>query len=213
MLVEITSKIVLIGDIAVGKTSIVRRYTTNEYTDHHYVTVGVDYLLKYNNIINNNIDYKIGLQLWDTAGLERFRSITKMYYTGSSYCIIVFDMSNIESFHNAINMWLNDVKEFNPNSVILLVGNKYDIATNKLITTVDKWIDENRNIIFFKTSLKDRNSINNIFDFIMNDIIYRFNNNSLLEGTRMRNSTITTNNNYINIDNNKKKNTRRFCWC
>jgi small GTP-binding protein len=213
MLVEITSKIVLIGDIAVGKTSIVRRYVTNEYIDHHYITVGVDYLIKYNNIVNNNIDYKIGLQLWDTAGLERFRSITKMYYTGSSYCIIVFDMSNIESFHNAVNIWLNDVKEFNPNSIIILIGNKYDKVNEKLINIVNKWIDENRNIIFFKTSLKDRNSINNIFDFIMNDIIYRFNNNSLLEGTRMRNNTITVNNNYINIDSNKKKKNTRFCWC
>jgi small GTP-binding protein len=213
MLVEITSKIVLIGDIAVGKTSIVRRYVTNEYTDHHYVTVGVDYLIKNSNIINNNINLKIGLQLWDTAGLERFRSITKMYYTGSSYCIIVFDMSNIESFHNAVNMWLNDVKEFNPNSFIILVGNKYDIANNKVINIVEKWIELNSNVIYFKTSLNDRNSINNIFDFIMNNIIFRFNNNSLLDGTRVRNNDIISHNNYINIDNNKKKSNKHFCWC
>jgi small GTP-binding protein len=202
-------KTIIIGDLNVGKTSLINRYVHNNFHENYKATIGVDLYkkeLKYNT-------KRVSLQLWDTAGLERFRSITKMYYTGSSYCIIVFDMSNLESFQNAINMWLNDVIEFNPYSVIILVGNKYDIANEKVINIVNKWIDENSNIIYFKTSLNDRSSINNIFDFIMNNIIDRFNNNSLIEGTRVRNNTINVNNNYINIDINKKKGNKRFCWC
>jgi small GTP-binding protein len=209
MLVDITSKIVLIGDTAVGKTSILKKYVHNENTDTHLMTIGVDYLTKLITTIHNNKSYNIRLQLWDTAGLERFRSITKIYYTGTSYVIIVFDMSNIESFHNATNLWLNDVNKSLQNSTIILVGNKYDKCSYETEILLEKWLKNNNHIIFFKTSLKDYQSINNIFNTILNDIIIRLNNKDLLNGTTIKNNDYIILNQPITY---KKKN-KCLYWC
>jgi small GTP-binding protein len=209
MLVDITSKIAIIGDISVGKTSILRRYVYNEYTDMHNMTVGVDYMIK--NIITDD-KIKIGLQLWDTAGLERFRSITRMYHKGTSYILIVFDMSNIDTFYNAISIWLNDIKMNNKEEcpMIILIGNKKDITNISVDKVVNDWLSNNKEIIFFKTSLRDTESINNIFSYIIDDIKCNFKNNKLPIGTKLRNyDNLLTN----KIDIDKKKSNKTSCWC
>jgi small GTP-binding protein len=210
MLIELTSKIVLVGDVAVGKTSIAKKYIYNEHTIKHLMTIGVDYFVK-NNIINKDKNqYNIRLQLWDTAGMEKFRSITKMYYMGASYIIIAFDMSNMDSFLNATTNWEQIIHNTIQYSIIIYVGNKYDIANKKVLDAVNIWLSQNKHIIFFKTSLNDIETINNIFNYISNDIINHYNNNTLPYGTTSS-THISTNIHKKNIEQDDKISSS--CWC
>jgi small GTP-binding protein len=168
---SITSKIIVIGDINVGKTSILNRYIYNNITTQHIATIGVDYLIKRINKNYNNNTYELKLQLWDTAGLERFRSITSLYYKGATHILIVFDLSNIESFNNSIKNWLDYIrKNINNDTKIIFVGNKLDIINSNNDNIIDKWFSYN-NYRYFKVSQSNIDSINNLFNYIVDDTL------------------------------------------
>lgn len=124
-------KILLIGSSNVGKSSIMTRYVDNIFCESYISTIGVDFKIKTLEV-NNKI---IKLQVWDTAGQERFRSITSSYYRGASCIIVVFDLSDINSFTDAIEIWLDEIKKNNEktgsNSMVYIVGNKLDKKINK----------------------------------------------------------------------------------
>ena len=202
MLIELTTKLVLIGDVAVGKTSIAKKYVHNEHTIDHVITIGVDYFVKNITINNNKNKYNIRLQLWDTAGMEKFRSITKMYYMGSSYVLIIFDMSNMDSFLNATTSWYQNIINTIQNPHIIYIGNKCDKSTKKILDAINLWLYQNNNIIFFKTSINDTSTLNNVFDYIIDNIIHHYNNNTLPFGTTIKNDSITNSNDTSN-DNSK----------
>ena len=136
-------KILLIGASNVGKSSIMTRYVDNIFSESYISTIGVDFKIKTLEV-NNKI---IKLQVWDTAGQERFRSITSSYYRGSSCIIVVFDLSDINSFIDAIEIWLDEIKKNNEktgsNSMVYIVGNKLDkkIDKNKNKNNIDIDID------------------------------------------------------------------------
>ena len=104
---EYITKIVTLGDTTVGKTSIILRFTKEKYTQNRLATIGVDF--KFKTVLLK--DKKIKIQIWDTAGQERYRSMTTAYYRGANAIIIVYDITNHESFNN-LNNWVNDVKKF-----------------------------------------------------------------------------------------------------
>jgi GTPase SAR1 family protein len=139
--------------------------------------------------------------------MEKFRSITKMYYMGASYIIIVFDMSNIDSFLNATTSWTNIITSIIQNPIIIYIGHKYDIANKKVLDAVNIWLYQNTNNIFFKTSLNNTESINKVFNYISDDIINRHKNNILPTGTTLSLNTIHKK----NIET--EDNTKRTCWC
>jgi small GTP-binding protein len=178
---SITSKIIIVGDINVGKTSILNRYIYNNLTAQHIATIGVDYLIKRINKNYNNNSYELKLQLWDTAGLERFRSITSLYYKGASHILIVFDLSNIESFNNSIKNWLDYIKNNinNNDTKIIFVGNKLDIINSNYDTIINKWFSSN-NYPYFKVSQSNIDSINNLFNFIIDDILSNNNKKNII---------------------------------
>lgn len=124
-------KILLIGASNVGKSSIMTRYVDNIFCESYISTIGVDFKIKTLEV-NNKI---IKLQVWDTAGQERFRSITSSYYRGASCIIVVFDLSDINSFTDAIEIWLDEIKKNNEktgsNSMVYIVGNKLDKKIDK----------------------------------------------------------------------------------
>ena len=102
-----TYKLLLLGDSNTGKTSVLNVYKTNTFYDNEINTIGVEFIVK--NIYINEEEIK--LQIWDTAGQERFRSITLSYYRGSSGVIILFDITNRQSFIN-IQKWTKDIEKY-----------------------------------------------------------------------------------------------------
>ncbi|GME82654.1 unnamed protein product [Ambrosiozyma monospora] len=153
-------KIVFLGDQGVGKTSLITRIMYDTFDSHYAATIGIDFLSK-----TMYLDDKtIRLQLWDTAGQERFRSLIPSYIRDSNVAIIVYDITNKESF-NDVTKWFNVVKEERGSNVlVVLVGNKSDLD-NKTITneegeTLAKKLGCN---FFIETSSKNGYNVKNLF--------------------------------------------------
>ncbi|MBN3303332.1 RAB7L protein, partial [Amia calva] len=98
-------KVLVIGDVLVGKTSFVQRYVNDRFSKHYKSTMGVDFALK---VVQHSDTETVRLQLWDIAGQERFTSMTRLYYREAAGCIIMFDVTNASTFHNCLN-WKQDL--------------------------------------------------------------------------------------------------------
>lgn len=117
-------KVVVVGDSGVGKTCLLIRFIRDLWDEDSQPTLGVEFMTK----IVTTEKHRIQLQLWDTAGQELFRSVTRGYYRGSAGALLVFDLTNRDSFEN-INRWLQDVKDVARSDVVtLLIGNKSDLC-------------------------------------------------------------------------------------
>ena len=121
-------KCIIVGDSGVGKTCILYRYIKDEFNEYE-MTIGVDFFHK-NMTIN---DKKLNLQIWDTAGSEGYKSITKGYFSNTACCILVYDITRPESFKSIIN-WIEDVRNYNNDIDFILVGNKYDLKDERKIS-------------------------------------------------------------------------------
>lgn len=125
-------KIVLIGDAAVGKSSLLLRYIDDIYEDNYTCTIGVDFKIKTIDIQ----DKRVKLQIWDTAGQERFRPITSCYFRGAHGCLVVYDITNRESFLH-VRTWIHDFREQNrvENARnVILIGNKKDAEESRTVS-------------------------------------------------------------------------------
>lgn len=169
---EIIFKIIIIGDYKTGKTSIIEKYINDNFQIHQNATIGVDFKTKYIDADNNKI---IKLYLWDTAGQERFNAIVSTYFKTINGVIMVFDLTDRESFNNLTTNWFSLLKDKNnnPNVHIVLVGNKADLNNNNVTDEqVYKFINKsNCNISYIKTSAKTGLNINEIF-ILMVDNLY-----------------------------------------
>lgn len=127
---EYQYKIVIIGDSGVGKSCLLQQYLRGVYDPDHPPTVGVEFGTK-----NMEIDgAKIKMQVWDTAGQEQFKSITRSYYRGVAGALVVYDITNEKSFNN-VKTWLEEAQtQGNPNMSIVLCGNKLDAANKRAVT-------------------------------------------------------------------------------
>ncbi|KAM8719880.1 hypothetical protein ACLKA7_006009 [Drosophila subpalustris] len=116
-------KLLIIGESGVGKSSLVRRFVENKFDENHDVTIGMDFKTAVMNV--DGIDYKVAL--WDTAGAERFRSLTPSFYRKALGAILVYDITDRDSLVK-LEAWLAEVDSFsdNPNIAIIVVGNKID---------------------------------------------------------------------------------------
>ena len=153
-------KYIIIGDSAVGKSNILLRYTKGEFNEEFQSTLGVEFAAK--NLEINNLIYRI--QIWDTAGQENFRSITRAYYKNSACAFIVYDITNRKSFSN-IKLWLDDIQKQCPQTTFLvLVGNKIDLEEQRQISYEEgASFAEQNNMLFFETSAKTGDNIENLF--------------------------------------------------
>jgi Ras-related protein Rab-1A len=116
-------KYLIIGSSGVGKSSLLLRYVDDEYSDQHIVTIGVDFKIKTMDVNGK----KIKVNIWDTAGQERFKGITSSYYKGAKGIMIVYDLTDLESFKK-INDWMIEIEKNAPNDVYkILIGNKSDL--------------------------------------------------------------------------------------
>ena len=104
----ITCKVVLLGESGVGKTSIIQRYTNNSFNPAISTTSGANFISKIINFPEENQTIKF--EIWDTAGQEKFRSVTKIFYKNASICVLVYDITRRETFEELENFWVEEVK-------------------------------------------------------------------------------------------------------
>ena len=160
-------KVVVVGDEKVGKTSIIARFMHDHYDPTYQATVGIAFSAKYMYLE----DAVIELLLWDTGGQERFRSLIPCYIRYSSVAIIVYDITNEESFKHT-HLWVSEVREEKDDNVlVILLGNKCDEQRNRQVTTLEghkKAID--LNAIFYEVSAKESDKSNDSIKSVFKEI-------------------------------------------
>ena len=164
---DVLLKLVMIGDSGVGKTNILSRYLTNQFSASTQPTVGVEFGSK---IIKKG-EKLIKLQIWDTAGQEKYKSITSAYYKGAKGALVVYDISRKSTFDN-VDKWINELKNNGSEDVfILLVGNKSDLNDQREISEEEvKKKAEVYNIAFCETSALKGNNIEFAFESLIDKI-------------------------------------------
>ncbi|KAI3990471.1 hypothetical protein MKX01_023251 [Papaver californicum] len=153
-------KLLLIGDSSVGKSCLLLRFSDDSFVESHISTIGVDFKISTLELEGKTVK----LQIWDTAGQERFRTITSSYYRGAHGIIIVYDVTEKESFDN-VKQWLIEIDRYANDTVCkLLVGNKCDLIEEKEVETeTAKALADNLGISFLETSAKDSINVEQIF--------------------------------------------------
>ena len=153
-------KIILLGDSSVGKTTIFQRFIDNHLEKNSCATVGVEFKLKNYNYHNKNYS----IQVFDTAGQERFRSITQAYYKMGQGFFIIFDISNEDSL-KSVPYWIDSIydKVIENNNIIIL-GNKSDLQVQIADNVIKQTLDKYKKIKFIKTSALNNKNINKAFE-------------------------------------------------
>jgi Ras-related protein Rab-7A len=171
---KICFKIIIIGDLNVGKTSMINRYVYNTFSERYKATIGVDLFKKDLKYKNNNVS----LQLWDTAGVERFQAVTPSFYRGSDACVLVFDLTNNKSFEN-LEQWIDEFLIYsNPHDPdtfpFIILGNKSDLldpndVNNTIInrSRIERFC-KMKNIKYFSVSAKNNENIFTAFNYLIN---------------------------------------------
>ena len=164
---DVKYKIMVLGESKVGKTSLIKRFTKDQFGGVYLTTVGMDFQDK----IIEIEDKKIRMQVWDTAGQERFRNVTKSYFQSSHGLLVVYDITDKESFEK-INFWMKNIKENAPeNAKLILVGNKCDLANERQVSYEEgEKKASNYNIKFFESSAKDGTNVKEFFFYLANEI-------------------------------------------
>jgi small GTP-binding protein len=148
-------KIVVVGDAGVGKTCLLLRFVRDEWDPDSQSTLGVEFLAK----VVNTDSHRIQLQLWDTAGQEIFRAVTRGYYHGSAGAVIVFDLTSRDSFTN-VDQWLKDLREIaRPDITAVLIGNKLDLDDLKVTHDEAAAYAEKNHLLYFETSAKTGDNV------------------------------------------------------
>lgn len=159
-------KVVVLGDVAVGKSSIVVRFVEDHFSPYRDSTIGAAFYTKTVNIEGTPVK----LDLWDTAGQERYHSLAPMYYRGSHAIMIVYDITNEQSYQKA-KMWFNELNSHyvhldeNHYPVIYLIGNKYDLEKNDRKITIERAsaYAKKNNLFFMEVSAKSRHNIMELY--------------------------------------------------
>jgi Ras-related protein Rab-1A len=187
-------KIVLVGDAKIGKTSLFNAFLSNTDTYDYLPTMGVDFGFKKVRIE----DTLIKIALWDTAGIEHYRSITHNYYKGSDIIILLYDITNIQSFNN-INIWLYNINKYIDDTIpyiIALVGTKFDLNKKRQVSEIDaaNYAKAN-NMYFMEVSSMTKKGIDKLFYDICKEVYpHKMNNitdndihiNEVLLGTKKK---------------------------
>lgn len=160
-------KLLIIGDSGVGKSSLLIRFSDNTFSGSYITTIGVDFKIR-TVVINGE---RVKLQIWDTAGQERFRTITNTYYRGTHGVIVVYDVTNGESFAN-VKRWLQEIESNCDVVNKVLVGNKNDDPGRKVVITEDAQRFANQmDIRLFETSAKDNINVEEMFLAITEQVL------------------------------------------
>ncbi|OQR78494.1 ras-related protein Rab-5C-like [Tropilaelaps mercedesae] len=153
-------KLVLLGESAVGKSSLVLRFVKGQFHEYQESTIGAAFLTQTVCLDDTTVKFEI----WDTAGQERYHSLAPMYYRGAQAAIVVYDLTNADTFSRA-KTWVKELqRQASSNIVLALAGNKADLATKRAVETAEAqaYADENE-LLFMETSAKTASNVNDIF--------------------------------------------------
>ena len=171
-------KVILLGSSGVGKTSIMNLFSKKNIA-HVSPTIGSEFCLMESKKYNHR------LQLWDCAGQERYRAVTRIYYRDIQGCILVFDLSDIKSLYDIRDYWVKEVEKNNTiNPIFILVGNKSDLRINTDYEII-KTIVKDYNMKYVETSVVKNENISEIFnfmsDYLSQNIMPQYNHNNILD--------------------------------
>ncbi|XP_041020440.1 ras-related protein RHN1-like [Juglans microcarpa x Juglans regia] len=156
----IQAKLVVLGDMGTGKTSLVLRFVKGQFVDHQEPTIGAAFFTQ----ILSLADATVKFDIWDTAGQERYHSLAPMYYRGAAAALVVYDISSMDTFTRA-KQWVQELhRQGNQNMVMALVANKYDLDAKREVKTEDweKFSQEN-GMFFIETSAKTAHNTDELF--------------------------------------------------
>ena len=173
-------KIITLGNSAVGKSSFILKYTDNVFSLDYLTTLGVDYKHKKIKLKNGK---DVRLRIFDTAGQERFKSVSASFIKKADGVILIYDIGNLESFE-AVENWIKSIREIGKDKLpIILVGNKCDLSDDKRMISLKEGQDKANefNIPFYETSCKEGINIKEVFEKLIDDIIEKGNKNLMGE--------------------------------
>lgn len=157
---SLQAKLVLLGDMGTGKTSLVLRFVKGQFSEYQESTIGAAFFTQ---VLSLN-EATVKFDIWDTAGQERYHSLAPMYYRGSAAAIVVYDITSMDSFVRA-KKWVREVqRQANPNLIMLLVANKADLEDQRKVRNEEgeEYAKEN-GMSFFETSAKTAQNVNELF--------------------------------------------------
>ena len=176
-----TFKIILIGDSSVGKTSLLYQYINKEFTGRYRATIGSDFLSKQLDIDGEHIN----LHIWDTAGRERFQSLSSDFFDGTDCCILVYDVTDHSSFENIsfwMNMFLEQLGPFEANEFpFMLLGNKIDLQNKTVQQTEAREFAVKRISLFYEVSAKNSINVQTAFEAIVKKALEIQSNNGVIK--------------------------------
>ena len=205
-------KYIIIGNPSVGKSCLLNQFLNNRFSEEYEITVGVEFGAKTIEIEDGN---KVKLQIWDTAGQESFKSITRSYYRAAAVGMLVYDITNRESF-DSISNWLEECKvNGNPEMTLMLVGNKRDLESSREISYEEaEHFAQANNMLFLETSAKTAERVTDIFVKAANQVNTKINNGVIDAKNEMygvKTGTLYNNNPSVLKKQHMKKKSNKSC--
>jgi len=196
---DLKFKIIVVGESRVGKTSLIKRYTKDQFGGVYLTTVGIDFQDK----IIEIEDKKVKLQVWDTAGQERFRNVAKNYFQSSNGFLLVFDITDKESFQKLKDFWMEQLNMHAPKKAkSVLVGNKSDLAGQRQVSIEEaEEFAKDNNLKYYEVSAKEGTKVVELFFYLANEIYQSHTYEEFNE-----NKTIT-----LKKEKSKKKDKKKCC--
>ncbi len=176
---KLSSKVIVLGDGAVGKTSIVHRYVTDKFQKRYTATIGVDILNKAVKITQGVTDYEVNLNLWDIGGQDSFKLVRGKFYKQAIAALLIFDITNKKSFDN-LEAWIKEaIDNVEQKIPFVLIGNKIDLTDNRAVQTeeIQKKAKELDIALVIETSAVTGEGIDQAFNYLANTIIDYYNKN------------------------------------
>ncbi|XP_021999388.2 ras-related protein Rab5 [Helianthus annuus] len=157
---NIQAKLVILGDMGTGKTSMVLRFVKGQFYDYQESTIGAAFFTQVVSINKTTVKFDI----WDTAGQERYHSLAPMYYRGAAAAVVVYDITNMASFERS-KKWIEELqKQGNPHLVTVLVANKADLSTKREVEIEEaKQYAKENGLQYFETSAKTAENVQELF--------------------------------------------------
>ena len=183
---DFSFKILLLGDSTVGKTCFLKRYIDGTFQDAYLSTIGFDFKIKFVTLKDGKI---VKVQIWDTAGEERFRCISKSYYKGAHGIILIYDVTNKKTFDN-IKKWLLQIKEESSSKVsVVLIANKIDLEDRRKVSKEDGIkLSASCNFPIFEASSKNNINVTESFNHLLYSIYDKWDSIKSQTGTKISES-------------------------
>ena len=197
-------QLLIIGDMAVGKTSILSRYANGIFNKNYLATIGLDNFTK-DEVINNKT---VRIKIWDTAGQEQFQSLTKSFFRNAQGIMVVYDVTNVETFEN-IKYWTQSIKTYMGSDIdkisVIIIGNKIDSPEREVKKEDAKSFSNQLNYQYFETSAKTGENVDEAVKFLAESVLKK---NSLSDSQKSNTENESKNN--IKISK-KKEDTNCHC--